>query len=63
MTLRNWGDEALPARRPAIEPHQIGLRPSFINEDKMFRLQMRLHCAPLFARLGDIGAILFGGAQ
>lgn len=50
----------------AVHGHRaahIGLCSGFINEDKMLRLQMRLQGTPLFACLGDIGTVLFGGAQ
>ena len=63
MTMRRGGFEASPARGPAIEPRHIGLRPSFINEDKMLRVQTGLARTPFLTRLGDIGAILFGSAQ
>ncbi len=63
MAMRHRGDEALTARRTPREPHQIGFRSSFINEDKMFRLQIGLACMPLLAGLGDIHAVLFSGAQ
>jgi hypothetical protein len=60
---RPCGAEALSAWGPAIEPHHIGLCSRFINEDKMFWVQLRLAGAPFFAGFGDISAVLFGGAQ
>jgi hypothetical protein len=63
MTIWHGHDEALPARRPAMEPHHVGLRSRFINEDKMFRVQIGLANTPLLARLGNIGVVLFGGTQ
>jgi hypothetical protein len=57
------GDEALTARRASIKPCHIGLRPSFINEDKMFGVQIGLACTPFRAGFGDIRTVLFGGAQ
>jgi hypothetical protein len=41
----------------------IGLCSSFINEHKMFRVQTGLARTPFIAGLGDVGAILLGGAQ
>ena len=63
MAVRRRRDEALPTRRPSIEPQHIGLCSRFINEDKIFRIQSGLACKPFIARLGDIRAILLGGAQ
>ena len=63
MAMRRRRDEALPTRRPSIEPQHIGLCSRFINEDKIFRIQSGLACKPFIARLGDIRAILLGGAQ
>jgi len=63
MAMRHGCDEPLPTGSPPIEPYQIGLRPSFINEDKIFRVQMGLARTPFLARLGNISAVLFGGAQ
>ena len=63
MAMRRGGFEAAPARGAAIEPHHIGLCSGFINEDKMLRVQIGLARTPLLARLGDIGAVLFGGVQ
>ena len=63
MAMRRTSLEALSARRPPKEPHHIGLRPSFINEDKTFWVQIGLTCMPLFARSGDIRAILLGSTQ
>jgi hypothetical protein len=63
MAKRRGGFEAAPAWGPAIEPDHIRLGAGFINEHEMFRVQIRLAGAPVLARLGDIGAVLFGGAQ
>ena len=63
MAVRDGRDKALTARSASIKPCHIGLRPSFVNEDKMFRVQTGLACTPLVAGFGDIRAILFGGAQ
>ena len=38
MAMRHGRDEPLPARSTPIKPHQIGLCPRFINEDKTFRV-------------------------
>jgi len=63
MTVRRKSLEALSTRSPAIEPHHIGLCSSFINEDKMFRVQIGLARMPFFAGFGDIHAVLFGSTQ
>jgi hypothetical protein len=49
--------------RPAIEPDHICLCSRFIKEDKTFGVQTGLAQASLLAGLGDIGAVLFSGAQ
>jgi hypothetical protein len=51
MAMRHWCDEPLPTRRPPIKPHHIGLCSRFINEDKMFRVQIGLANPPFLARL------------
>jgi hypothetical protein len=38
MAMRQSRYEALTTRRLSVEPHHISLRPSFINEDKIFRV-------------------------
>ena len=60
-----WGgsDEALAARSTPKEPHQIRFCSSFIDEDKIFRVQIGLACTPFVAGRGDIRAVLLGGAQ
>jgi hypothetical protein len=63
MAMWQRHGEALAAWGTAIEPRQIGLCSGFINEDKMFRVQIGLARTPLLAGFGDIGAVLFGGSQ
>ncbi len=63
MAMRQSRDEAPTTGRPSIEPHHIGLCSGFINEDKLFLVQIGLARTPLLARLGDIGTVLFGSAQ
>ena len=55
--------EAAPARGPAIKPNHIRLGAGFVNEDKLFWVQIGLAFAPVLTRLSDIGTILLGGAQ
>ena len=61
--MRHRRDEALTARRASIDPRQIGLCSSFINEHKMFWVQIGLARTPFLAGLGDIRPVLLGGAQ
>ena len=63
VAMWHRGDEALTARRASIKPRQIGLCSSFIDEHKMFRVQIGLACTPFLAGLGDIRPVLLGGAQ
>ncbi len=63
MAVGHRREKALTTRRPAIEPHHICLCSGFINEDKLFLVQIGLARTPLLARLGDIGTVLFGSAQ
>jgi hypothetical protein len=62
VAIRHGCNEALTAGRAAIKPHHVGLRPSFINEDKTFRVQIGLACTPFAARFGNVCVVLFGGA-
>ena len=63
MAVRHRSDEALTTGRASIEPHEIGLCSSLVNEDKIFRIQIGLARPPFVAGLRDIRAVLFGGAQ
>ncbi len=62
VPMRHKGDKTLPAWRLAIERHQIGFYPSFINDHTMVRGRIRLACTPFVAGVGDIRAVLIGGA-
>ena len=63
MAVGHRRKKALTTGRPAIEPNHICLCSRFIKEDKTFGVQTGLARAPLLAGLGDIGAVLFSGAQ
>ena len=63
VAMRHGRDEPMPARRSSVKPHPIGLRPSFINEHEMFRVQTGLARTPFLTVLSDVRAILLGGAQ
>jgi hypothetical protein len=63
VAKRGGSDEAAPAGSAAIKPDHIRLGSGFINEHETFRVQIGLAGAPFLARLGDIGAVLLGGAQ
>lgn len=63
MAVGHRREKALTTGRPAIEPDHICLCSRFIKEDKTFRVQIGLARAPLLAGFGDIGAVLFSGAQ
>ena len=52
MAMRHRCDEALTARRASIKPRQIGLCSRFINEDKIFGVQIGLACTPFVAGPG-----------
>jgi hypothetical protein len=56
----------VPVQRCAVHKHHdllAHLCSGFINEDKLFLVQIGLARTPLLARLGDIGTVLFGRAQ
>jgi hypothetical protein len=52
----------LTPRAATITARHVGCRTGFIDEDKPFRVQAGLACAPLLPRCGDIRPILLGSA-
>jgi len=61
MPMRDAGDDALAAWRPAVAPRHVGGRPGFIDEDEPYRVHARLDLAPGCTGLGDIRPRLLGG--
>ena len=49
----------MTARGAAPDPSHIGFGINFINEYELFGVQLGLARSPVFARFGDIAAILF----
>jgi hypothetical protein len=42
MTVGNFGDQALAAKRSAIETRELGVGSRFVNKDQLLRMKMRL---------------------
>jgi hypothetical protein len=61
MAIGHRREKALTTGSPDIEPDHSCICSRFIKEDKTFGVQTGR--APLLAGLGDIGAVLFSGAQ
>jgi hypothetical protein len=59
---RHAGDEALAARAAAVATRHVGCCASLIDEDQVFRLQLRLARTPRIAGRGDIWPVLLGGS-
>ena len=62
MAPGNRRDEALAARRSAVEPRHLGRGAGLIHKHQIVRSPFALLRPPLLARFGYIGAILFSGA-
>jgi hypothetical protein len=59
---RHGRNEALTTRTAAIAARHIGRGARFVDEEKAFRVQVRLARAPLIACLGNVRSILLGGS-
>lgn len=63
MAVGNLGDQALAAKRPAIETRELGVGSRFVNKDQLLRVKMRLPEPPQSAALGYVGPILLRCVQ
>jgi hypothetical protein len=54
-------DRTLAAWRAAIAAGHVRRRPGFVYEDQLGGVQLRLTVAPILARCGDVGTVLFRG--
>ena len=55
-------DPPPPRRAPAQTGH-VGLRPAFVDEDKLCGIETTLVPTPLPAGFEDVGAVLLAGAE
>ena len=58
-----FGDEALAFGASAMGARHVGLRPSFVDEDKPPRVNCSLARLPLLPPPGDVRPVLLGGAK
>ena len=56
-------DQALPAAAPTSERSHIGLRPSLVDEDQTFGVDVGLMRLPAGASPGDVRAVLFASER
>lgn len=61
MAVRGNAFDALASGGPAIARRHVRRGPSFIKENKLFRLQPRLSLGPFAPGLGDVLARPLGG--
>jgi hypothetical protein len=61
MTVRDFGDQALPTFGAASEPGHVGAGTGLINEDQTCGVKQRLIGFPEHAGGGYVGAILLAG--
>jgi hypothetical protein len=63
MAVRNFGHQALAAKRAAVEPRELGMGSRFVNKDQLLWVKMRLPEPPQRAALGYVRPILLRCVQ
>ena len=63
MAERGLGQQALAARRAAVEPGHLGAGAGLVEEDKLVGIDEGLCRPPDPAPRGDIRTVLLGGAE
>jgi hypothetical protein len=63
MAVRDRSTASLSSFGAAMEPGHLGRRPCLVDEDQMFRIEVRLPVEPGFAPRGDVGPLLLGGVR
>jgi hypothetical protein len=63
MAVRNLGDQALAARRPAVAARHVGLGPGLVDEDQARRIDAALTGAPARAMAAYVRARLLAGDE
>ena len=63
MTVGGVGDHPLAPQSPPAKPRQVGRSPSFVEEDQPVRVEPDLLRPPRCATLGNVGPVLFTGAE
>jgi hypothetical protein len=56
--VRDFGDQSLAARRPAVEARHVGLGPGLVDEDQARRLDALLTFAPARPVAAYVRAVL-----
>ena len=63
MTVGGAGMNPLALGRPTAQTGQVGFGPRFIQKNQLGRVQARLPPTPEAAGSGDVGTVLFAGAE
>lgn len=63
VTMRNPGDQRLPALAPATGAGHVGLDPGFVDEDKPFRIKAMLVRLPARPEPGNLRSVLLARHQ
>jgi hypothetical protein len=61
--VRHMRDQTLTTRRPAMRAGHAGLGPGLVDEHQALGINPALVAPPACALAGDVGPLLFGGAQ
>ena len=63
MTVWNRRTTSLSTLGSSSQARHFGRGTGLINEDKMFRVQVRLRVEPRLPPLGDVGPLLLAGVR
>jgi hypothetical protein len=63
MTVRDFRDESLAARRSSARPRHVRLEPGLVDEDQTLRVETELLDLPGRPLRGDVGPILLRRVQ
>jgi len=63
MTMRDFIDQTLAARRPSVEARHVGFDPGFVDEDEAGGIDAPLIGAPAGAMPAYVRAILLAGDE
>jgi hypothetical protein len=63
MTVRGVGMDALTLVRTTAQTSEVGFCARFIQKNQLGRVEARLPLAPETTGPGDVGAVLFAGAE
>ena len=63
VTAGNCVEQPLATGGPASKPGHVRLQACFVDEHELLGIDVVLAGLPIGAPLGDVGAVLFGGAR